>query len=491
MHNPAMAILILGLVVGCAGAEADPVTIELVGVSVRVPVGGSTTLGATLSGPWIEGDIVEVDGLPTGVTAEGGAIGTDGVAQLTVHAADDATMGGPYEIELVVADVTEPVPLYVAGEPGALDTSFSFDGIATYQVNEDGRYDAPRKLEVDSAGRVLVSGVGQGTDPWRGWLVRFLPEGTIDPSFGGGGEVLLDANDTSISSVVARGDDALVVLALVPGETPGGLAIRGLTEDGAPDPSYAGGGWIDLGTEPHHDLVRRPSGIVVHGTEVMSAYGPSGTRDSAFSADLTGLTATIAVAADDQDRLWLGGYADGDTYVIKRLSPDGGADPQFGSTGQVVIPLPPFFGTDAVVHQIETVDAGAVAAGISNVGNIYENIPVLLRVTEAGTVDPSFGDGGVATVLAEGERGGSSAMAVQADGRFLVAGYRYVDSSVESILRRLNPDGSPDRTFGIDGDVALDDFPFDMAVDDVAGRVLLLAPDSGTNGGVRLIRVWL
>lgn len=73
----------------------------------------------------------------------------------------------------------------------------------------------------------------------------------------------------------------------------------------------------------------------------------------------------------------------------------------------------------------------------------------ILALAQPGTLDSSFGTGGVA-FLGSGTEG--TAVAFQADGKIIVAG----GSGTDAALWRLHPDGSADLTFGSEGLVTVD-----------------------------------
>jgi uncharacterized delta-60 repeat protein len=103
--------------------------------------------------------------------------------------------------------------------------------------------------------------------------------------------------------------------------------------------------------------------------------------------------------------------------------------------------------------------------------------PVALAV--AGALDPSFSGDGKARVDLQGDEGATS-LAIQADGKILLAGSRAdpVESASDIALVRLTPDGSLDSTFGVGGAV-LTDLGFDSEqANDVAlqsdGRIVVV-----------------
>ena len=117
---------------------------------------------------------------------------------------------------------------------------------------------------------------------------------------------------------------------------------------------------------------------------------------------------------------------------VARAAAPGALDPSFGSGGVA---------TPAGVAQLFGVavqSGGAViAAGQSSAGSA-----VVARLTTAGRVDPSFGAGGHAT----GPAGIARAVALQSDGKIVVAG-----TSGGMFVERLNANGSADPSFGTGG----------------------------------------
>jgi len=131
--------------------------------------------------------------------------------------------------------------------------------------------------------------------------------------------------------------------------------------------------------------------------------------------------------------------------------------------------LDPKFGKGGIVFTANTVaNAGAlqgdgkilVAGSISTVQNSEQ--PGLLRYNSDGTLDSAFGAGGK-VLIAGNNAGGAFAVAVQTDGKILVA----APANLALTVFRFNNNGSVDSTFGSNGATAIQ----------AAG--LFLAPASG------------
>ncbi len=479
-----------------AGSEAQ---LSVVVDRMRIRQDGLAMIAIEVTRTNYQGALaVEVTGLPTGVTASPLTLAAGATTGMLSLAATGATVTAtPVETTVTATAVddsglvaTTTSSLYVAGLPGSFDTSFSFDGVVLYTVT-DREYDATRGMSIDSQGRISVGGVGQGADPWQGWVARFLPDGAIDSSFGSGGvytgfEVGSDTA-SSVSDIIQVSDDSLLVLAS--SSTPSNVQyLRALAASGAIDSSFGGGGDAVI-TEPIRRVRARSSGYLVSGYDDIVALSSTGVVDPSFSL-ATGLPSNIGdMAVDVSDRIILGGY-DPAGFTISRLLPDGALDTSFGTGGSTTVAHP--VGTDdPVIRHIKLFpDNGGVAMGVSNFGDYAQNTTVLLRFGADGLPDNGFGTAGLAPFLGNGVAGFVSGLVLQEDGMIVGSGSIRIDTnSFEQVLKRFNSDGSVDTSFGAAGTVALEESARAVILDAAAGRALILANDSG--GGIHLTRIWL
>jgi len=152
-------------------------------------------------------------------------------------------------------------------------------------------------------------------------------------------------------------------------------------------------------------------------------------------------------------------------------------DPNFGSGGAV----PVDFGVEQVAAQP---DGRAVVAGHSGdpTGNSAQSF--LQRFNPDGSVDLTFGTNGLLVISATSTTNTvARAVAVQSDGRIVVAGQTGAPGSFDFFLARYNTNGSPDTTFNSTGQTTTDFGPGDDAAYAVLvqadGKILL----AGTSGG--------
>lgn len=208
-------------------------------------------------------------------------------------------------------------------------------------------------------------------------------------------------------------------------------------------------------------------------------FGTSGRvlTDFARSADIA-----YAVALQSDGKLVVGGTTytnndfSGEDFALARYNPDGTLDPGFGTQGKVTTDFP---GLAAVISAIVIQpDGKVVVAGGSFPLFVFAGDLTIARYNANGTLDTSFGSGGIVK-LEYGDQGSYGfALALQSDGKIIVAGTHFVDfssddsSNTDFALARLNTDGTLDSTFGSGGLVTTD---FDGFNDDAFS--VLIQPD--------------
>src|SRR6516164_1693828 len=102
-------------------------------------------------------------------------------------------------------------------------------------------------------------------------------------------------------------------------------------------------------------------------------------------------------------------------------------------------------GDDAYSSAVQS-DGKLVVAGMTT--NLDDTTDFgLARYNSNGTLDATFGTGGkVKTTFADFD--GARAVAIQSDGKIVVAGYTLVNYSPDFALARYNSNGTLDATFG-------------------------------------------
>src|SRR5690606_10827650 len=124
-------------------------------------------------------------------------------------------------------------------------------------------------------------------------------------------------------------------------------------------------------------------------------------------------------------------------------------DPGFGDGGAVTIPGLPGGHTDELFAVTVDPVGRIVAAGYSSGGNQQ---PTVVRLLADGSLDPTFGDGGVVRIPV-GVRARAQALALQPNGRIVVAGFGvlFPGGMEQFVALRLLENGTLDPSFGAGG----------------------------------------
>jgi uncharacterized delta-60 repeat protein len=109
---------------------------------------------------------------------------------------------------------------------GSLDTTFSGDGKQTTPIGTAGDGDSADFVGVDSDGRIAIAGDANINADERSALVRYTPDGELDPTFGAGG--MVTQQDGQMRSGLVDAQDRIVLGATFPAGA-GGHAQVGLT----------------------------------------------------------------------------------------------------------------------------------------------------------------------------------------------------------------------------------------------------------------------
>src|SRR5262245_12272309 len=281
--------------------------------------------------------------------------------------------------------------------PGNLDPAFGTDGVARASL---GSSDSGEAIALQRDGKIVVAGSALKGISWVFALARFSPDGSLDRSFGACGTTTTAfATDAYAHAVALQPDGKIVVVGQVSYST---LALARYRPDGSLDPSFGSGG------------------------KLMLSIG-----DSSFG---------YGIAIEPDGKIVIVGAAavgSSDGFAVVRLNPNGSPDPGFGSNGVTITKIDEGSGAWAVALQP---DGKIVAAGYSAQTIGFSRFAVA-RYDAQGSLDVSFGVNGTVTTPGHEYGGLANALAVQPDGKIVVAGN---DSSRGLARLRLTRDGALD-----------------------------------------------
>lgn len=321
-----------------------------------------------------------VDGAPDPTWGAGGgttipvAFGQAGVAVAR------ASTGG-----VLVGWAAESTDVFVArlDSGGVLDGSFGVGGVATLPLGASAGIGA---LAETAGGQVVVA--AHTTSPDAAVVARLDAAGALDGTFGTAGVVSFAA-DVPLHAIAIQPDGRILVGGGSPGAEP---TLARLLDDGTPDAGFGDGGTVDWTGGPFriHSLALQPGGRIVAGGS---------------SIDVT-IQPTVP-----------------GTMVAASFLPDGTLDGTFDGDG---VAEPHFFGGDelsSVERVLLQTDGRIVLAGSTSppLFDGFDPDVALARLLPDGTLDGSFGTGGLVRTGLGGVESGDDAV-LQADGRVVVAG---------------------------------------------------------------------
>ena len=241
---------------------------------------------------------------------------------------------------------------------------------------------------------------------------------------------------------------------------------------GGLDPSFGAGGKVSspIGNSEDYGygLALQPDGkLVLAGSSYVSPsydfsvarYNANGSLDTSFNGTGkvttpigAGVDTAFDVVRQPDGKLVLAGYSHNGSnfdFALARYNPNGSLDSSFGSGGKVMTPIGS--GDDLAFALALQADGKLIVAGRSYNGSNY--VLALARYNPNGSLDPSFGSGGKVTTPMGLEDASFAAVAVQPDGKVLAAGNSRVNGQLVAALVRYNPNGSLDSSFGSGGKV--------------------------------------
>jgi uncharacterized delta-60 repeat protein len=384
---------------------------------------------------------------------------------------------------------------------GSLDTTFGKDGWVTTDFSPDHDQthtfflvsrDYLTAIAVQPDGKILA--VGWSMLNYYGYyektavvLARYLPDGSLDDSFGVGGRVLrYIENLYSVNDIAVQPDGKIVAVGSVEDEF---LLIR-FSPDGSPDETFGNSGIVlsnfFMGPWPNYEeanavVLQSDGKILVAGyvwvllspTDMdrwtLARYNPDGSLDMSFGQGGVVGTFLKPYAYDlalqpDGKILVTGGSKDGyapptgEDFTLLRYLPDGSLDSTFGTEGMVFTD----FGTEtfgwsrnetaksvALQPDGRIVVAGQVVEFLEPpdgdpINAIPNNNFGLVRYNPDGSLDYTFGDSGKVMTEFGSRQEGAEAVTIQNDGKILVVGsssQRFRGKDMEIAIARYDAIG--------------------------------------------------
>jgi uncharacterized delta-60 repeat protein len=245
------------------------------------------------------------------------SFGTDGIVVTTIGSSTSAAysilvqpdgkiLATGYSV--IITDNTSELVLARYNADGTPDSTFGNDGIVTNDFGYDLAFGTGAVLLPD--GRILLVGTASyGNQPTNYLLVQFLPDGSLDNSFGNNGIIITNISPAydSPHSLKLLADGRFVVAGTTGYYQDNQIALARYNKNGLLDSSFSDDGMLIISistvNDEANDMLLQPDGkIVIAGTTWdLNAYkfmlmrlNENGTPDSSFGAN--GITTTDVVA---------------------------------------------------------------------------------------------------------------------------------------------------------------------------------------------------
>ena len=317
------------------------------------------------------------------------------------------------------------LPAIALAAPGDLDTSFHApDGFVLFNGSGNNR-DRGIELAIQPEGKIVVMGYSHNGNDDDIMILRYNPDGSLDSTFGTGGVVYYGgpgAGSDRGLGLVLQSDGKIVVVGRVYNGANYDVLVLRYNPDGTPDHAFGTGG------------------VVIYD-------GPENGSDIAFG---------VAIQSDGKLVVVGESYFGTDKeLLVLRYNPDGTLDGSFGTGGAVVYGGPGKGADWGFGADIQT-DGKIVVVG-ATVVNEKEDV-LVLRYNPDGTLDGSFGTGGAVTYSGPGDNYDyGNTVIIQPDGKIVVVGAASIGSNYDILMLRYNSDGSLDSLFGTDGVIIYND----------------------------------
>jgi uncharacterized delta-60 repeat protein len=362
------------------------------------------------------------------------------------------------------------VVLMAQQHPGTLDYSFGDSG-KVISKNFGDCYD----MAVQADNKIVCLG-DSGVIGLRNLrIVRYLPDGTLDSAFGKQGildPVVIETIVTPTSIAIQPDQKILAAGSGYKNGIPTNVLLR-ILPDGTMDNSFGVNGIVDstfgIG-ESFPYITLQPDGKIVEVSWyypgfLLVRYNPDGSLDKSFGNNGTvltgfgGVTIPTSIALEPDGKIVIGGNynATYTEFLLARYTTNGTLDGSFGHQGIITTNFGKY--GDAIDDIVIQPDGKIIVGGQTGLQFDFQNENVAIaRYQINGDLDDSFANAGKATVIFPNFDASADRVILQPDNKIVFAGEIYsLFSPVQDFaLGRLLNNGNLDSSFGVDGETTTD-----------------------------------
>lgn len=296
---------------------------------------------------------------------------------------------------------------------GTVDTTFSGDGVVQISL---GGLEYATSVVIQPDGKIVVAGyttaTGAGANDFM--VARLMPNGDPDLTFNNAssGVMTIDFGFDDHATALALQGDKIIVAGFSDGGLSDFAAVR-LNSNGTIDTTF---------------------------NDVASPTQSSGDGKISFSFGTGTIERATSVVVRPTGQIVLGGTTNfgpsPNNFGVAQLTPAGKLDSSFSGDGLFDFS----FGGSEALGAMALLPTGEILVAGNNTSDM-----LVARVTTGGALDSSF-NGGLALPVDFGLIDVATGIALQSDGKFIVSGFSSV-SGTAMAAARFHSNGSPDNTF--------------------------------------------
>ncbi len=300
----------------------------------------------------------------------------------------------------------------------------------------------------------------------------YSQSGVLDTSFGNNGIVstVINGSYNLAQTSVVQPDGKIIVAGEAGEPSPMKLAVARYNADGSLDSSFGNSGTLLIQVGPAKSYARNIA-VQADGKILIGAYtyddvaadfaivrlNENGALDNSFGNN--GITIVDngsheivdAMTILNDGKILLAGNNYND-FLSARFNTDGSLDVSYGANGWIAT------GFDSSDSQVKDAalqaDGKFLLGGYSYNNSTGVNSMAVARYNEDGSMDTTFGTAGKVNINSGNNEDYAAAIAIQSDGKILIGGYTYVGDNplrYDLVAVRLNTDGSLDANYGNNG----------------------------------------
>ncbi len=310
---------------------------------------------------------------------------------------------------------------------GSLDTTFGTHGAIHFNEDSHIKGDYVDRIALQSDGKFVISAAYiNPNNLFYVAVLRFFPDGGIDSSFGTNGmDTFIVGNYITNNYAIAIQPDGKIILGgdFIPTSGDDCTYLVRLMPDGGFDSTFGTNGIVQKKYGLFYDgncadLLLQPDGKIIKGItydyysgkgqfqleryntdgSIDKSYGVNGVASYTFGLGQSGLWSTKMqdIAFQPDGKIVCTGYSGKDEsnndklgMAVCRFMPDGTVDAGFGTDGGIIY----YFNIQVLGHSVAVQPDGKILVGGTSYSSVSEYI---IRLLENGQLDPGFGENGLA-----------------------------------------------------------------------------------------------